>query len=194
MHIIASRVCRSIRRTIVREQPQWISTSGTGSRQGSATTATRPLAAASVRQTRSARHRSPHPLRSRSEQLLRSSATRARSVQTSFARSWPFSARRRRPVRLHGGFTSEAGREARSQETRRLTLLGMEHLVDLWVEHYARLDEEDRQRLPLRRVYFLAPHEQGRRYGLRRMLSCPLRPGWSREPGLTSRAGPGPRG
>jgi restriction system protein len=54
-----------------------------------------------------------------------------------------------------GGFTSEAEREARSQEKRRLTLIDLGRLLDLWVEHYKRLDEEDRLRLPLRPVYFL---------------------------------------
>jgi restriction system protein len=56
-----------------------------------------------------------------------------------------------------GGFTADA--EARAQESRRLTLLDMEHLVNLWVEHYDRLNEDDRAHLPLRPVYFLAPVE-----------------------------------
>ena len=54
------------------------------------------------------------------------------------------------------GFTSEAERETRSQETRRLTLISPERLFDLWVEHYESLDEADRQLLPLRPVYYLA--------------------------------------
>ena len=58
-----------------------------------------------------------------------------------------------------GGFTSEAQREARTQETRRLTLIDLEALVELWIDNYANLEEEDRQRLPLRRVYFLAASE-----------------------------------
>jgi restriction system protein len=56
-----------------------------------------------------------------------------------------------------GGFTNEAEREARSQERRRLTLVDTTRLVELWIEHYARLDDTDRQRLPLKPVYFLAP-------------------------------------
>lgn len=56
-----------------------------------------------------------------------------------------------------GGFTSEAEAEARSQESRRLMLLNMEHLVNLWIEHYEKLSEEDRAHLPLRTVHFLAP-------------------------------------
>jgi restriction system protein len=55
-----------------------------------------------------------------------------------------------------GGFTSEAEREARSQEKRRLTLIDLNRLVALWVEHYGRLADEDRQRLPLKPVYFLS--------------------------------------
>jgi len=58
-----------------------------------------------------------------------------------------------------GGFTSEAQREARTQETRRITLLDAQGLFDLWIEHYDQLPEQQRQRLPLRTVYFLAPRE-----------------------------------
>lgn len=56
-----------------------------------------------------------------------------------------------------GGFTSEAQREARGQERRSLTLIDLDRLIALWIEHYDRLDDEDRQRLPLKSVYFLAP-------------------------------------
>ena len=55
------------------------------------------------------------------------------------------------------GFTSDAEVEARSQESRRLTLLDLAGLFDLWVEHYDRLTEDARQRLPLRAVQFLDP-------------------------------------
>ena len=58
-----------------------------------------------------------------------------------------------------GGFTADAQTEARAQESRRLTLLDMEHLVNLWIEHYERLTEDDRAHLPLRPVYFLSPSE-----------------------------------
>ena len=54
------------------------------------------------------------------------------------------------------GFTSEADRETRSQERRRLTLIDLRKLVDLWIENYERLDDVDRQLLPLKPVYFLA--------------------------------------
>ena len=56
-----------------------------------------------------------------------------------------------------GGFTRDAEQEARTQERRRITLIDLDRLVGLWVEHYARLDEEARQLLPLRPVHFLAP-------------------------------------
>ena len=56
-----------------------------------------------------------------------------------------------------GGFTAEAEREARSQEQRHLTLIDLDRLVELWIEHSARLDDSDRQLLPLKPIYFLAP-------------------------------------
>ena len=58
-----------------------------------------------------------------------------------------------------GGFTSEAQREVRSQENRRISLIDLQHFFDLWVEHYSRVQEEDRQLLPLKAVQFLAPRE-----------------------------------
>jgi restriction system protein len=56
-----------------------------------------------------------------------------------------------------GGFTSTAESEARTQERRRLTLIDLEKLFDLWVEHYEKLSESDKQLLPLRPIYYLAP-------------------------------------
>jgi restriction system protein len=58
-----------------------------------------------------------------------------------------------------GGFTSEAEREARSQEQRRVTLIDLGRLVKLWIEHSPKLDDADRQLLPLKPIYFLSPHE-----------------------------------
>lgn len=57
------------------------------------------------------------------------------------------------------GFSSEAEWEARGQENRRLTLLDLAGLFDLWVERYDNLTEGARQRLPLRTVHFLDPPE-----------------------------------
>lgn len=56
-----------------------------------------------------------------------------------------------------GGFTKDAEDEARTQATRRVTLLDLEKLVELWKEHYRKIDEKDRRRLPLEPIYFLAP-------------------------------------
>jgi len=55
------------------------------------------------------------------------------------------------------GFTKDAEEEARTQEKRKVTLVNLEKLFDLWVEHYRHLDDEARRRLPLRPIYFLAP-------------------------------------
>lgn len=56
-----------------------------------------------------------------------------------------------------GGFTKEAEMEARAQQKRRITLLDLERMFDLWVEHYARIPEDGRRLLPLKAVYYLAP-------------------------------------
>jgi len=56
-----------------------------------------------------------------------------------------------------GGFTKDAQDEARTQEKRRVTLVDLEALVNLWVEHYAKLTDEAHRRLPLKPIYFLAP-------------------------------------
>lgn len=58
-----------------------------------------------------------------------------------------------------GGFTAEAQREARAQEKRRLVLVDDTRLVELWIEHYERLEDSARQRLPLRPIYFLSRNE-----------------------------------
>jgi restriction system protein len=55
-----------------------------------------------------------------------------------------------------GGFTSDAESEARTKETRKLTLLDMKKLVDLWVEHYDKIEESDKRLLPLKPIYYLA--------------------------------------
>ncbi len=58
-----------------------------------------------------------------------------------------------------GGFTKDAEQEARTQESRRVTLVNLERLFDLWVEHYDDLDDAARRRMPLKPIYFLAPAE-----------------------------------
>ena len=56
-----------------------------------------------------------------------------------------------------GGFTKDAEAEARTQEKRRITLISLEKLFDLWDEHYHKLTDSARRRLPLRSIRFLAP-------------------------------------
>lgn len=56
-----------------------------------------------------------------------------------------------------GGFTKDAAEEARRQESRRVTLIDLEQLFDMWVEHYPKLTDEARRRLPLQPIHFLAP-------------------------------------
>jgi restriction system protein len=56
-----------------------------------------------------------------------------------------------------GGFTKDAAEEARTQEKRRVTLINSETLFDLWVEHYSKLTDDARRRLPLRPIHFLSP-------------------------------------
>jgi len=54
-----------------------------------------------------------------------------------------------------GGYSSDAKEEARTQERRRITLLDLESFFDLWVEHYSKLSQDARQRLPLKPIYYL---------------------------------------
>lgn len=56
-----------------------------------------------------------------------------------------------------GGFTKDAGDEARKQEKRRVTLVDADLLIKLWTDNYDKLDDEAHRLLPLRRIYFLAP-------------------------------------
>lgn len=58
-----------------------------------------------------------------------------------------------------GGFTRDAQDAARHQANRPVTLVDLERLFDLWVEHYAHLSDAARRRMPLKPVWFLAPQE-----------------------------------
>lgn len=58
-----------------------------------------------------------------------------------------------------GGFTKDAENEARNQEIRRIMLVDLKRLFDLWVEHYSRISEETRRHLPLKPIYFLVSDE-----------------------------------
>jgi len=55
------------------------------------------------------------------------------------------------------GFTRDAEETARKQTGRKITLIDLERLVDLWVEAYGKLDDKARRRLPLSPIYFLTP-------------------------------------
>ncbi|MFQ5719477.1 MAG: restriction endonuclease [Acidobacteriota bacterium] len=56
-----------------------------------------------------------------------------------------------------GGFTRDAEAEVRSQEKRKMMLVDLNRLFDLWVEHYDRIPEAQRRLLPLRPIHYLAP-------------------------------------
>jgi restriction system protein len=58
-----------------------------------------------------------------------------------------------------GGFTRDAEDEARRQEKRRIMLVDLKRLFDLWVEHYDKIPEVQRRLLAIRPVYFLIPSE-----------------------------------
>jgi restriction system protein len=57
-----------------------------------------------------------------------------------------------------GGFTSDAKSEARNSRTH-IELIDLDRFIDLWVEFYPKLTDEDKNMLPLLPVYFLAPLE-----------------------------------
>jgi restriction system protein len=58
-----------------------------------------------------------------------------------------------------GNFTKEAEAKVRNDKQHRVTLIGLDALVKLWVQHYAKLDQAAKRRLPLQPVYFLALEE-----------------------------------
>jgi len=55
------------------------------------------------------------------------------------------------------GFTASAQKEGRAQERRRVMLIDLQRLFDLWVQHYSAVSDADRALLPLKPVYYLAP-------------------------------------
>lgn len=57
-----------------------------------------------------------------------------------------------------GGFTGPAEREARHESKRKVTLIDLESLYNLWVEHQDKVPEEHRRLLPLTPVYYLDQH------------------------------------
>jgi restriction system protein len=58
-----------------------------------------------------------------------------------------------------GGFTKDAEESARTQPNRKITLINVGRLVELWIEVYGKLDQRARQRLPLSPIYFLTPED-----------------------------------
>ncbi len=54
-----------------------------------------------------------------------------------------------------GGFTSSAEAESRQPGNRKITLIDLKKVYDLWVEHQSHVSEEHRQLMPLTPVYFL---------------------------------------
>jgi len=56
------------------------------------------------------------------------------------------------------GFTADAKATARSSHVH-VELIDVERFVSLWQEFYQKLTDEDKAKLPLRAVYFLAPEE-----------------------------------
>ena len=56
-----------------------------------------------------------------------------------------------------GGFTKDSQDEARTQQSRQVTLVDSERLFELWVEHIEKLDQEARDLFPLKPIFFLAP-------------------------------------
>jgi restriction system protein len=56
-----------------------------------------------------------------------------------------------------GGFTKDAEEYARAHQNRKITLIDLERLVDLWTKFYEKLEDRARQRLPLSSIYFLSP-------------------------------------
>lgn len=55
------------------------------------------------------------------------------------------------------GFTKDAEDYARTRDKKKITLIDLERLVDLWVEFYSKLEDLARQRLPLAPIHFLSP-------------------------------------
>jgi restriction system protein len=57
-----------------------------------------------------------------------------------------------------GGFTRDAQAAVRSDH-RKITLVDLERLVELWIEFYGKLDDRARERMPLTPIYFLTPRD-----------------------------------
>ena len=58
---------------------------------------------------------------------------------------------------MSAGFTKDAAAAARIQEKRHITLIGLDTLFDLWMEHYGKLTDQALRRLPLRPIQSYLP-------------------------------------
>lgn len=58
-----------------------------------------------------------------------------------------------------GGFTDLVFDEANTHELRRIRLISLEQVYQLWIENYDRLSQRARHRFPLKPIYFLAPEK-----------------------------------
>jgi restriction system protein len=58
-----------------------------------------------------------------------------------------------------GGFTGNVWDESRAQDKRKITLIDLDSFVELWIKYYPKLNQEGRQTLPLKPVYFPALSE-----------------------------------
>ena len=54
-----------------------------------------------------------------------------------------------------GGFTEEASKTALHSQQRRLRLLDIDEVIELWAENYSKLSESAKRMVPLRSIWFL---------------------------------------
>jgi len=57
-----------------------------------------------------------------------------------------------------GGFTSDAISAIRNSK-RHMEKLDLDEFIDMWVEYYDKMDEDDKLLIPLRKIWYLAPTE-----------------------------------
>ena len=58
---------------------------------------------------------------------------------------------------MSAGFTKDAAAAARIHQKRHITLIGLDTLFDLWMEHYGKLTDQALRRLPLRPIQSYLP-------------------------------------
>ncbi len=58
-----------------------------------------------------------------------------------------------------GGFTRQAEEAARTNESKKITVINMKKFFELWVEYYGGLSYDARVKFPLKPVYYLSPDE-----------------------------------